>query len=59
LLIAIFLSFTLLFILPYFMASNPVDLMITRLSRTQDVARLMALREQYVALFGLDKPLIE
>ena len=59
LLVAIFLSFTLLFILPYFMASNPVDLMITRLSRYQDVTRLMALREQYITLFGLDKPLID
>ncbi|MBA7502528.1 Dipeptide transport system permease protein DppB [subsurface metagenome] len=59
LLVAIFLSFTLLFILPYFMASNPVDLMITRLSQTHDVTRLAALREQYIALFGLDKPLID
>jgi len=58
--IAIFLSFTLLFILPYFMPSNPVDMMMARIAaRPGMTARLEAMRERYTKLFGLDRPLID
>jgi len=58
--VAIFFSFTLLFILPYLMPTNPVDMMIARVSAgQQDVSRLLAMRNEYIVLFGLDKPLIE
>ena len=60
LLVAVFLSFSLLFILPYLMPSNPVDRMIDRVWAGQrDITRLLAMRDEYIALFGLDKPLIE
>lgn len=60
LLVTIFLSFTLLFILPYFMPSNPVDMMIARVAASQqDISRLTAMRDEYIALFGINKPLTE
>jgi len=59
--VTIFLSFTLLFILPYFMPSNPVDMMIARVAANPGTTavKLAEIRERYIRLFGLDKPLIE
>jgi len=61
LLVAIFLSFTLLFILPYFMPSNPVDMMLARIAARPGTTpeRLKEMSERYTRLFGLDKPLID
>jgi peptide/nickel transport system permease protein len=59
LLIAIFLSFTLLFILPYFMPSNPVDMMIHRMQERRSPIDPQVIRESYTKLFGLDKPLVD
>lgn len=58
LLIIIFLSFTLLFILPYFMPSDPVDMMMARMATQYDVSKLDLMRERYTAIFGLEEPLI-
>jgi peptide/nickel transport system permease protein len=57
--IAIFFSFTLLFILPFFMPSNPVDIMISRMREHHSNIDVDALRKSYTELFGLDKPLID
>jgi peptide/nickel transport system permease protein len=58
LLAAIFLSFTLVFILPYFMPSSPVDMMIDRMKIGKTPQQIIAIRQKYTLLFGLDQPLI-
>jgi len=60
LLLALFLSLSLVFIVPYFMPVNPLDIIMTRLAARPGAtpAQIETMYQRYNVLFGLDKPLI-
>jgi len=60
LLLALFLSLTLVFIIPYFMPVNPLDIIMSRLAARPGATPLQieTMYQRYNVLFGLDKSII-
>jgi peptide/nickel transport system permease protein len=60
LLLALFLSLTLVFIIPYFMPINPLDIILSRLAARPGATPLQIenMYQRYNLLFGLDKSII-
>jgi peptide/nickel transport system permease protein len=58
--LALFLSLTLVFIIPYFMPVSPIDIIMSRLAARPGATpvEIEIMYQRYNALFGMDKPII-